>query len=39
VPCLQDDAKSGVVDDRGVELRVSDLAQEALNNIRRAALR
>lgn len=39
VPCLRDESKSGVVDDRGVELRISDLAQEALNNIRRAALR
>lgn len=39
VPCLQDETRSGVIDDRGVELRVCDLAQEALNNIRRAALR
>ena len=39
VDCLQDDTKSGVVDDRGVELSVAHLAQDALNSIRRAALR
>ena len=39
VDCLQDDTKAGVVDDRGVELSVAHLAQDALNNIRRAALR
>lgn len=39
VDCLQDETKSGLVDDRGVELSVAHLAQDALNNIRRAALR